>query len=744
MMKEIRKAVFVRPASPCEDRVWRFEKTFSLTKPVRRATLAASALGVYTASLNGSEVPVYVLAPGWTAYRKRLQVQEYDVTAMLQKENTLSLCAGIGFRFVSNSGFRKYRPEKFPDDVIPMGELAVIAALTVEYEDGTVETILTDESWLVSQTEWRYAQMYNGDDYDATFVPDAPTHAVAVPLSTDCLIPQEGAPIMEQERLPVKEVIRTPAGETVLDFGQNLTGYVSFRVKGTRGEECVLSHGEVLDRDGNFFRENYRSARAQIHFICDEEEHFFKPRYTFYGFRYVRVDAWSGELDPADFTAIVVHSDMERTGYFESSNEKLNQLFHNIIWGQKGNFVDVPTDCPQRDERYGWTGDAQVFCRCASLNFDTRRFFGKWLGDMRADQRTSGLVGRIIPSVCDADLGSAAWSDVCTVLPYQMYLTYGDPAFLKDNLDMMRRWVDYMRGRFDDFVGPEEHHYGDWVALDVPEGRYIGATPKGFIASAYAYYSTRIYQKSCAVLGVDCPAEYEAFAERAKREIYEKYMDEEAFAAAHLDDDAKLRTQTRCAILLFFGLCRSDEERRAIAEELNTLVRENGTRLTTGFVGTPYLLHALSENGYVETAFDLLLQEAFPSWLFSVNRGATTMWEHWDGIREDGTMWSTDMNSFNHYAYGAVGDWIYARVLGIGYDEKEPGFAHTILAPLTTKRLDFVRGSLKTSFGTISSAWHHEGDKTVYEFTVPDGVRATVRLPGIEKEVGAGEYRFVC
>lgn len=742
-MEEIRNARFIRTPLPTAEKAWRFFRDFSVAKPVKSAVLEVSALGCYVADVNGTEAKTYVLAPGWTSFDTRLQVQTCDVTALLKPgENTLSITAGIGFCFTAEAGFRIPKPGQHETPELPVGNLAVIAALILTYADGTKETVYTDGAWQVEETAWRYTQMYNGDIFDAGYRPDRTYPVTVLPLTTERLIPQQGEIIAEQEHLPVKEVIHTPAGETVLDFGQNLTGYVSFRVKGEKYGVCRLSHGEIIDKHGNFFNENYRSAKAQIAFICDGKEHIYKPRFSFFGFRYVRVDEWSGEFDPRDFEAIVVHSDMKRTGYFSCSDPKINQLYHNIVWGQKGNFLDVPTDCPQRDERMGWTGDAEVFCRCASFNYDTRKFFRKWLADMRADQAEDGIVGRIIPRMWAAQVAAPAWSDACTIIPWQLYLTYGDKSFLSDNLDMMRRFIEYIRRDPDAYFSPDQHGYGDWLALDTKTVRTVGATPKGFIAACYTYLSVTIYLKSCEILGAPHD-DYEPFLNRIRSEIYEKYMDEEKFnRESPIADSFSLHTQTRLVLLLALGLYRSEEEKKALAAELDRMVREAG-HLTTGFVGTPWLLHVLTENGYADTAYDLLFYEDLPSWLYAVNRGATTIWERWNALDENGDVFGSVMVSFNHYAYGAVGDWLYMKTLGINYDEEKPGFAHIILSPVTNDRLTHAEGSLLTKYGEIKSSWKKERGKTEYAFTVPAGTTATVVLPGIREEVGAGDHRFV-
>ena len=507
-----------------------------------------------------------------------------------------------------------------------------------------------------------------------------------------------------------------------------MTGYVEFRIKGTPGAQATISHGETLDRDGNFYNANYRSADAQIKFVCDGEEHTYKSALTFFGFRYIHLENWPDEVKKENFTAIVVHSDIRRTGYFECSDEAVNKLFKNIIWGQKSNFLDVPTDCPQRNERLGWTGDAQVFVRTASLNFDVERFFKKWLRDLAADQGRDGCVPNVIPNISDDRGGSSAWSDAAVICPWEIYRTYGDKAVLEEQFDSMKAWIDWMRERSENGRRSGGSHFGDWLGLDSPEGSYKGSTPDDLIATAYYKYSTELFIKAAHALGRDV-SEYENIPAEAAAAFRREYME---------NGRVKNATQTACVLALYFDIT---DDRAATAEQLNELIERAG-HLETGFVGTPYLLHALSDNGYAETAYDLLLRREYPSWLYPISKGATTVWEHWDGIKPDGTMWSTDMNSFNHYAYGAVADWMYGAAAGINSDPDRPGFEHIIFRPVTDRRLDFVKASIDTRRGTVASEWRRENGRIKYIFTVPEGCGASVIIGGEKHEVGAGTHEF--
>ena len=696
-------------------------KNFRCAAKAEKAILKITALGVYEAKLNGERVGDFILAPGWTSYLNRLQVQSYDVTDMLKTENSLEVTVGQGWRAIAN--------KRDSSDFLGYRDTALIAELTIVYADGTAESIVTDSSWTARESKLRYTNIYDGDIYDATFKAGSARHCICVDLEKDMLIPQEGEKIVEHERMPALQIIKTPAGETVIDFGQNMTGYVEFRIKGTPGAQATISHGETLDRDGNFYNANYRSADAQIKFVCDGEEHTYKSALTFFGFRYIRLENWPDEVKKENFTAIVVHSNIRRTGYFECSDETVNKLFKNIIWGQKSNFLDVPTDCPQRNERLGWTGDAQVFVRTASLNFDVERFFKKWLHDLAADQGRDGCVPHVIPNISDDMGGSSAWSDAAVICPWEIYRTYGDKKILEDQFDSMKAWIDWMRERSENGKRSGGFHFGDWLGLDSTEGSYKGSTPEDLIATAYYKYSTELFIKAAHALVRDV-SEYENIPTEAATAFRREYME---------NGRVKNATQTACVLALCFDIT---DDRAATATQLNELVKRSG-HLETGFVGTPYLLHALSDNGYAETAYDLLLRREYPSWLYPISKGATTVWEHWDGIKPDGTMWSTDMNSFNHYAYGAVADWMYGAAAGINSDPDRPGFEHIIFRPVTDRRLDFVKASIDTRRGTVASEWRRENGRIKYIFTVPEGCCASAVIGGEKHEVGAGTHEFL-
>ena len=712
-------ASWICPAESYGDICPAFRKTFFCPENVVSAALRITAMGVYEASLNGSRVGDFILAPGWTVYQKRLQVQQYELRIRPGQENELTVLVGKGWYRGRLAG---WLPGQNSSAALPA---ALTAELTLRYPDGHTYTICTDASWQTAESAVRFSELYDGETYDAAFEPSVWTPAVICDGPTDTLIEQQGEPVREQERIAPACIFKTPAGEIVVDFGQNLTGYVEIALDGVKGEAVELSHAEVLDKNGNFYTENYRSAKAKYLYFCRDGAQRYKPKLTFYGFRYIRVDRFPGGAEhaaPENFTAIAVHSDMKRTGSLSCSDPLLNKLFENVIWGQKGNFLDVPTDCPQRDERLGWTGDAQVFIRTACLNFDAERFFTKWLADLAADQREDGAVGHVIPNVLHQS-GSAAWDDAATICPWAVYLAYGDPNILRAQFASMKKWVDYITAHTttrDLWTGGE--HYGDWLGLDAPSGSYKGSSREDLIASAFYAHSTALVIKAGRVLGQDISA-YEALYERIVRAFRQAYP--------------VYQTQTECTLAVYFALA---EDTQKTADQLAQMIRSCGTKLQTGFVGTPYLLHALSAHGYTELAYDLLLRREYPSWLYPVTKGATTIWEHWDGQMENGDFWSSDMNSFNHYAYGAVADWVYTVAAGIQTVEEKPGYAVVRIAPQPDKRLEWLEASVETRHGLVRSRWEKQRDMWRYEIETP--VEAEIMIDGRKTLCRPGRYIF--
>ena len=740
--KEVKfsSAKWIAPGALAPEGTAILSRAFFIDRPIKGAILHASAMGIYYAFINGKRVSDTLFAPGFTAYEKRVQVQEYDVSQLLcEGENTLSIAIGKGWA-VSVLQFAQMRDH-----------VSAIAELSIAFEDGSDAVIGTDEDFSVYSSPVLSSDIYGGETYDGTHTPRLLGKASLDPTVKARTVLQMGEWMREKERFPARLII-TPKGERVLDFGQNLAGFVEIRIKGRAGDRIVLSHGEVLDKDGNFYNENYRDAKSLATYILKDGENILRPYFTFYGYRYVRLDEYPEKtVDVSAFTSVATYSDMERSGDFHCGNAKINRLYQNVLWGQRSNFLDIPTDCPQRDERVGWTGDAQVFCCAATLNYNVKKFFEKWLGDMMLDQREDGAIYRIVPwNNGPLQYISAGYSDAGVICPYEMYLAYGDQALLAEHFPMMKRWVDYVRTRGEvEELWLGDAHYGDWLGMENPHlvGNCHGATQQDLVASAYFAYVTELLVRAGRALGKDM-AEYEDLHARIKKAFRETFMkDGMTVIYPKYDGLATNRpihpvTQTGLALVLRFGLCLP-EEREGITKRLVSMIRENGTHLTTGFLGTGNLLWALVESGETECAMDLLFQESYPSWLYTVNHGATTMWEHWDGLKEDGTLWPEKMNSFNHYAYGSVYDFIFGACAGILNAEGTAGYTALSIRPIADRRFgDHLYASLKTENGLLSSAYYFEGDRVRYEFTIPKNVRASITLPDGVHEVGEGSYIY--
>ena len=711
-------ASWIAPKVPMGEVCPAFCRGFVCKAPVEKAVLHVTAMGVYEVMLNGSRVSDYVLAPGWTVFEKRHQYQEYDVTGMVREENDLQILVGRGWYRGPWEGW--YRgPWEVIKPSLPAG---LIAQLEITYADGTTEWVVTDESWQVRESMIRYSDLYHGETADAT-VENMPLQPVMLlDKGLETLIPQEGEIIREQERIRPRRIFTTPRGETVVDFGQEIAGYVELTLEAKAGDRVEISHAEVMDKEGNFYNENYRTAKAKLCYTCRDGRQTYKPKFSFFGFRYIRLDQFPGEPTADNFTAILVCSDMKRTGYMRCGNGKINRLYENVLWGQRSNFLDVPTDCPQRDERLGWTGDAQIFAKTACYNYDVRKFFRKWLGDVAADQLPSGGIPHVVPAMGEKNC-SAAWGDVAVIVPWQLYLSYGDKEVLERQFDCMDGWLRYMtEDTKDEYLWTGHSHFGDWLGLDAPVGSYRGSTRQDFIASAFYAHTADLLAKTAAVLGRD---------NGAYVQLHEKIV------AKFRETFPEYTTQTECVLALYFGLTTDPA---ATAAELAKRVRDAGTALQTGFVGTPYLLPVLSANGYTELAYDLLLREDYPSWLYSVNKGGTTMWEHWDCIMENGDFWSKNMNSFNHYAYGSVMGWVYEEAAGIQTVESAPGFERVRIAPRPDERLGWLEASVETPHGKIFSGWYFEPDGLRYEIHTP--VKTCAVIDGKEMELEPGDYLF--
>ncbi len=747
-----------------------FRNQFAVNKKIKSAILYITAHGMYEVQLNGNKVGDAYLTPGWTSYNKRLQYQTYDVTDMLPKGNN-----AIG-AMVGNGWYRGYLAWQDNKNIYGT-KLALLAQLTITYSDGTKQNMITDESWKSSTGGIKSVEIYHGETIDAraeqtgwstTGFNDAAWKGVTV-LTTDMgnLIATENEPIKKHETFKAIKLITTPTGEKVLDFGQNLVGWVVVKATGKTGDKIVLKHAEVLDKKGNFYTENLRSAKATATYILKGGvAETFEPHFTFYGFRYLKIENYPGEINPDDFTAVALYSDMKPTGTFTSSNALINQLQHNIQWGQRGNFVDVPTDCPQRDERLGWTGDAQAFARTATFNFGVNTFFSKWLKDVAADQQPNGSVPFVVPNVLGTgSVASAGWADAATIIPWSMYLAYGDKKLLETQYPSMKAWVKYMTDNSKDDLWNTGFHFGDWLFYrpdDDNDGR-AALTDKYLIAQCFYAHSVQLMINTSKVLNnaVD-EAMYTALLEKVKR----------AFLNEYVTPNGRLISSTQTAYVLALNFDMLPENLRAqAADRLVENIKNYGTHLTTGFLGTPYLCHVLTRFGHTDLAYKLLLQEDYPSWLYPVKMGATTIWERWDGQKPDSTFQTAGMNSFNHYAYGAIGDWMYRTMVGIDTYEDGTGYQHIKIQPHIGGGFTHASASLKTYYGTVSSGWKIDNGNIILDVEIPANTTANVYMPapnaeavtekgnpistvseikvvGVEKgyvqlKIGSGKYRFV-
>lgn len=716
-----------------------FRKQFSTNKKIQSATAFITAHGIYEAEINGKRVGNYYLTPGWTSYNKRLQYQVYDVTNLLANgSNAIGVAVGNGWY----RGFLAWQNNK---DVYGK-TLGLLCQVQITYQDGTTETIVSDNSWKSSTGGILYSEIYHGETYDARAAKtgwstagydDAGWSGVKVQdYPTGNLLATYNEPVKKHETFKPLKIFKTPKGEQVIDFGQNLVGWVVVKAKGNSGDKISIQHAEVLDKSGNFYIENLRAAKATAQYILKGgAEESFEPRFTFYGFRYIKIEGYPGELSPDNFTAVALYSDMKPAGTFTSSNPLINQLQHNIQWGQRGNFLDVPTDCPQRDERLGWTGDAQAFSRTAAFNFGVNNFFAKWLKDVAADQ-VDGSVPYVVPNVLGAGAsGSAGWADAATIIPWNMYLAYGDKKILEDQFESMKAWVGFMEKNSTNYLWNKGFHFGDWLfyrPFDDNDGS-SAVTDKYLIAQCFFAHSTDLVIKTAKVLGkTDDIAKYTALQKNIK----------DAFIKEYLTPNGRLVSGTQTAYVLSLNFDMLPESLRAqAAEKLVNNIKNYGSHLTTGFLGTPYLCHVLSRYGYTDIAYTLLMQETYPSWLYPVKMGATTIWERWDGIKPDSTFQTAGMNSFNHYAYGAIGDWMYRVVAGLDTDEDSPGYKKITIKPHIGGGLTNAAATLNTYYGKLHSGWKTEGNKIILEVEVPPNTVATVYAPATHanmiKENGA-------
>ena len=668
------------------------------------------------------------MTPYCNNYNAWVQYQTFDVTEMIRGAATLSVLLGNGW-YKSRFGGDTSKPPFYGSS------WKLLCDLILTYDDGSEETIGTDATWQVSRSNICFSGIYDGEHVDDTLPPldivparltEPPKGVLSARLSTPVRVRQEITP----------DLIITPAGETVLDTRQNMTGVFRLRVKEPRGTKIRLQFGEIL-QNGNFYRDNLRSAKAEYIYTSDGEEHVIEPKFTFYGFRFVKVEGIAS-LKPEDFTALVMYSEIPRTGWLSTGNGLVNQLIHNAEWGQLGNFLDVPTDCPQRDERLGWTGDAQVFAPTACYQRDCAAFYAKYLHDLYEEQKlTGGEVPVVVPSF-DLNKGcSTAWGDAACIIPWTVYEYTGDKTILENQFKSMCGWVDFLDGlEKKDHSWRKHFHFGDWLALDCPKAAkgFVGATDRAFIALAYFRYSALLTSKAAQVIGdPEAHDRYLKLADSILQDIRREYFTPTGRCA--------VPTQTAYLLSLRHGLS-TDSAR--IQKDLADKLTSNEDMLETGFVGTPLLCEELTKAGYADKAFKLLLNEEYPGWLYAVKMGATTIWERWNSVLPDGSISDTGMNSLNHYSYGSIVHWLYQDVAGIA--PLAPGFTKAKLEPHINEALGSVKARYISASGEWRAEWTINSDKTLtYSCAVPFGCTAELLLPGKEAAtLESGEYSFTC
>jgi alpha-L-rhamnosidase len=706
-------------------------REFDLPAGPVTARLYVSALGVHDTLINGRPVGDDLLEPGWTSYPHRLLYATYDVTRLLQRGGN-TIAATVGDGWYRGALTWHARRNVYGD------ASALLAQLEVTLADGSTVTVGTDGSWRASTGEVRAAGLYEGCDIDRRRGQDGwqlpgyddgdwqPAKVLPLPAG----LRQRAMPGVRVVQLRPATVDAVTDGSLRVDAGQNVTGYLRITATGPEGATVTVRHAEVLDAHGHLYTAPLRKADAVDRYVLSGGgPDVLEPRFTFHGFRYATIDRTGGARVLSAQVAVVA-SDLPRTGEFACSNELVNRLYENVVWSQRGNFLAVPTDCPQRDERLGWTGDIQVFAATACHNFDSQAFLANWLRDVSAEQREDGCVPNVVPNVLPPghrfEWGSAGWADAVAVVPWALYETHGDPGVLTDHYDTACRWVDWGASRLDpQRLWSRGFHFGDWLDPNAPSDRPEEAlTPTGFVATAYLSHSAGLVSAAARVLGR---------ADEAER--YARLRHETASAAwRHYGEQAT--TQTGCAIALQLGIA-PEADRSRVGDRLAELVRKAEGRIATGFLGTPLVLPALSATGHHEEAYQLLLNERCPGWLHQVRHGATTVWERWDAIREDGTVHSGKMAgedgemmlSFNHYAYGAVASWLYRTVAGIAPTAADPGYRMIVFAPVPGGGLTWAGAEMKTGYGTAAIRWERDGDRLTVDITVPLGAEGVFVPP---------------
>ncbi|KAA1418114.1 Bacterial alpha-L-rhamnosidase [Mumia zhuanghuii] len=692
--------------------------TFGVDKRVRSARLYSTALGIYDMQINGREVSTDRWAPGWTDYNKRTPYQTYDVTSLVrQGANALGARLSTGWYAGKIAIYGPNLYGKLP---------GLLSQLEITYEDGTTQRVVSDTSWTSTAGPVTHADILDGEEYDARRETPGWTRAgfddqswAPVVEKTDvetALVAQADPPVRVTEEMPVQKITEPKPGTYVLDLGQNFVGTVALSLRGAKaGEKVRLRYGEEINADGTLYTENLRSARATDYYTArGDRVETYEPRYTFHGFRYVELTGLPGKPSRRDLVGKVLGTDAPMTGTFETSDPMLNQLQSNIVWSQRGNFLSVPTDCPQRDERMGWTGDINVFAPTAAFNMDVSTFLGdKWLQDLRDAQRPDGAVTDVVPYVPVVGAGNAGWGDAAITVPYTVWQTYGDTNVIEESYDSMAAWVAYLKKNSTGLIRPDAG-YGDWLNLD-------DNTPRDLIGTAYFAHVTRLLSEMAEAIGKDADAAtYAALADDVREAFVDKYVGDDGA----LPGDA----QAGYVLALSYGLIPDDLVDDA-ADRLVANLERHDWHLATGFLGTPDLLPVLTKTGHTDVAYKLINQRTYPSWGYEVDKGATTIWERWNSIMPDGSFGDVGMNSFNHYAYGAVGNWMYQTIGGIQPDPEQPGYRHFTIAPQPGGDLDHADARYESGYGEIRSRWSRKHGRLTLQVTVPVNTTATVKIP---------------
>jgi Glycogen debranching enzyme len=730
------KAKWIRPMTESalnEEPVAWLQKSFSTTKQkIVRARLYVTARGLFEVWLNGERVGCDYFVPGWTA-PTRLDTLTYDVTAQLRSGgNRIEARIAKGW-YAGKLGW-KHEMGNFGT------QSELLLQLEISHSDGRVETVVSDETWQATFHGPILASgLYDGEIYDARRVVGewGPVSANAE-LGEQRLQPKPFAPVREVERLTPLKITQPVPGRIVFDLGQNMVGWARLKVPVEEDQTITVRFAEMLNADGTLYTANYRKAKStDTYTAADDGVIEWQPTFTFHGFRYVELSGLPTGAQPVKewVTGVVLHTDLARTGRFESSLPKLNRLQQNIVWGQRGNFLDIPSDCPQRDERLGWTGDAQVFCATSMFNYDSLGFWKSWLESMRDSQLPDGRIPVTIPAF-RLGVPSPGWMDAATFVPWDVYVRTGDVAILAENFEMMEKLVSCYRSQTEEGLLPKIEGYGDWLQPYASDNK--GDTAFPLLGLAFYSRSARLVANAARVLN--------------RAEAAERYADEAAatakrFADYYFDDDGRVRnakeTQTSYVVALAFDLLPPEMRSKAFAH-LVRMVEEADFHLRTGFLGTPYIVDVLDRYGRPDLAYRLLTQETYPSWFYSINQGATTMWERWNSYSHDQGFGDAKMNSFNHYAYGAIGQWMYERVAGLAPDPAQPGYKHFFVRPLVNGPLDSARAELETPHGRAVSAWTKRDGRVTMDIVVPPNTTATIQfLDGrAPVTVGAGEHRF--